>query len=101
MPSPKTRLLVGFIAYGVIVGLLSAWWWGISDNVFFPNIPGMLIGDLVYNLSIRYMGDPHSSQAHYTIPWIMRIPQVYVPVSVIFWGVMGLAIRAAFGRSRR
>jgi len=101
MSSTKTRLLVGFLAYGVIVGLLSAWWWGISDNVFFPNIPGMLLGDLVYNLSIKYIGDPHSSQAHYTIPWILRIPQVYVPVSVLFWGVMSLAIRAAIGRTRR
>lgn len=83
------------------MGLLSAWWWGISDNVFFPNIPGMLLGDLVYNLSIKYIGDPHSSQAHYTIPWMLRIPQVYVLVSVLFWGVMGLAIRMASSSSRR
>lgn len=101
MASAKSRLLVGFLAYGVIVGFLSAWWWGHSDNVFFPNIPGVLLGDLAYDLSIRFLGDPHSSQAHYTIPWILRIPQVYVPVSVLFWGVMGLVIRTVLSRSRQ
>jgi len=96
MISAKKGLLVGFLAYGIIVGVLSIWWWGISDNVFLPNIPGMLLGDLVYNLSIKYLGNPYSSQAHYTIPWILRIPPVYIPVSVIFWGLLGVVIQKAY-----
>ena len=96
MISAKTRLLVGFLVYGIIVGMLSIWWWGYSDNVFFPNIPGMLLGEIVYNLSIKYLGNPYSSQAHYTIPWVLRIPQVYIPVSIFFWGILGLAIQKAY-----
>jgi len=101
MISMKLKILIVFLAYGVAVGLLSIWWWGISDNVFFPNVPGMLIGDLVYNFSIKYVGNPNSPQAHYTIPWILRIPQVYFPVSILFWGIIGILIRSALGRFRR
>ncbi len=100
MQSAKSKILVGFLVYGVAVGLLSVWWWGISDSVFLPNIPGALLGDRVYDIAIKYLGDPHSPQAHYTIPWILRVPQVYFPVSVLFWGVVGVAIRSALGRPR-
>ena len=101
MKSVKIKILMVFLVYGVAVGLLSIWWWGISDNVFFPNVPGMLLGDLVYNLSIKYVGNPTSPHPHYTIPWILRIPQVYFPVSILFWGIIGILIRWALGRFRR
>jgi len=93
--STKIKILIGFLIYGVIVGSLTAWWWHISDNVFLPNIAGALFGDAVYEYSINFLGDPHSAQAHYTIPWILRLPQVYVPVSIVFWGLSGLVIQLA------
>ena len=86
----RNKLFTLFLVYGLIVGLISVWWWHYSDNLFFPNIPGMLIGDKVYSVSIDLMGNPSSPQAHYLIPWILRIPQIYVPVSIIFWGLLGL-----------
>ena len=88
-----SRVLVWFLIYGIAVGLLSVWWWQISDNVLLPNIPGMVLGDQAYVWSIEYLGDPGSSQAHFTIPWILRIPQVYVPASVLFWGLIGLVLQ--------
>ena len=96
----KSKVLVGFLIYGIVVGLLSYWWWHISDNLFLLNIPGELLGYEVYDLSINFLGDPFSPQAHYTIPWFLRIPQVFVPVSVIFWGMIGLAIQMAYSRLR-
>lgn len=85
----KYKIFAGFLIYGFIAGILSAWWWGVSDSVFLFNIPGVLLGDEVYSYSILFIGDPGSPQAHYTIPWILRVPQVYVPVSLMFWGLVG------------
>lgn len=82
------------------MGLLSVWWWNSgADSPFLLNIPGVLLGDEVYVLSIEYLGDPGSPQAHYTIPWILRIPQVYVPVSILLWGLIGLVIQKAYRMS--
>ncbi|MBA7604562.1 hypothetical protein ES703_11687 [subsurface metagenome] len=89
----KVKIFIIFLIYGFIVGVISNWWQVISDMIFFPNIPGVMLGDEVYSLAIRYLGDPSSSQAHFTIPWILRINQVYVPVSIIFWGLLGLVIQ--------
>lgn len=86
----KSKIFFFFLLYGLFVGFLSYWWWGISDNLFLLNIPGMFLGDRVYVISINLIGDPFSPQAHYTIPWILRTPQVYVPISILFWGIIGL-----------
>ena len=95
----KSKIFMAFLIYGIAVGILSFWWWHYGgDNPFLPNIPGVFLGDEVYVLSIEYLGDPGSPQAHYTIPWILRIPQVYVPVSVLFWGIIGSAIQIAYSR---
>jgi uncharacterized membrane protein YeaQ/YmgE (transglycosylase-associated protein family) len=85
----KKAIITGFIIFGMVVGFIAVWFRQHTDMVFLLNIPGTLIGDAVYGLSIRLFGDPHSPQAHYTIPWLFRIPQVYVPASVLFWGLLG------------
>ena len=92
----KARIVTGFLIYGLVVGILSVWWDGISDTLFPPNIPGVLLGGGTYGLAIRYLGDLSSPQAHYTIPWILRINQVYVPVSIIFWGLVGLLFQLSY-----
>ncbi len=85
----KRIVLIGFVLYGIAVGFISVWFRQNTDSVFLLNIPGTLLGDAVYGLSIRFLGDPHSSQAHFTTPWLFRIPQVYVPASILFWGLLG------------
>ena len=90
----KILIIMGFIIYGTAVGLIAVWFDQHTDMLFLLNIPGTLLGDVVYGLSIRLFGDPHSSQAHYTIPWLFRIPQVYVPVSIFFWGLVGTIFMA-------
>ena len=83
------KVIVGFVIFGAIAGLISVWFRQNSDMVFLLNLPGTLVGDVVYRLSIRLLGDPGSAQAHYTIPWLLRLPQVYVPSSMLVWGVSG------------
>jgi len=96
----RLRVVAGFLVYGLVVGLLNSWWWGFSDDVFLLNVPGVLLGDVVYNLSIEYLGNPYSEQAHYTIPWVLRVPQVYVPVSLVFWGLVGMVVHVIYVRVR-
>jgi hypothetical protein len=99
--SGKSKVLTGFLVYGIAVGLLSSWWWGISDSPFLLNVPGELLGYEVYDVAIRLLGDPYSPQAHYSIPWVLRVPQVFVPVSTLFWGVIGLALQTAYVKLKR
>ena len=97
----KRIILIGFILYGIAVGFISVWFRQNTDSVFLLNIPGTLLGDAVYGFSINFLGDPHSSQAHFTIPWILRIPQVYVPVSIFFWGLLSAVILVTYGKFRK
>jgi len=89
----RNKLFMLFVVYGLVVGFVSVWWWHYSDNLFFPNIPGMLIGDKAYSLSINLLSEPSSLQDHYSIPWVLRVPQIYIPVSIVFWGFVGLSIQ--------
>jgi hypothetical protein len=93
--------VIVFLLCGATAGFISVWFREHTDTLFLLNILGTLLGDTIYGLSIRFLGDPHSSQAHYTIPWILRVPQVYVPASVLFWGLLGWVIKAAYGKLRR
>jgi hypothetical protein len=88
----KKVIITGFIIFGTALGLANVWFRQNTDAVFFLNIPGMWLGDVIYTLSVKLFGDPHSSQAHYTIPWLLRIPQVYVPISILFWGILGMLL---------
>ncbi len=89
----KIAIVSGFLIFGVAMGFGVAWLWPLNDIGVVVNIPAALIGVLIYQWSIKYLGDPSSFQAHYTIPWILRIPQVYVLASVLFWGLVGLLIQ--------
>ena len=81
----KIIFIFGFIAFGLAVGFLTLWQFNHgSDSQLFLNIPSYFLGDGIYHLSIEYFGNPNSSQAHYTIPWILRVPQVYVLSSIMF-----------------
>lgn len=87
---------VGLLAYGLAVGLLTLSWHAPGrDALFSLNIPGYLLGEATYTWSIRLIGDPASPQAHYTVPWLLRTPQVVVPASVLFWGFVGALMWAA------
>ena len=96
IPSKK-RIILSFLIFGTVTGFLVAWAWPKDIGVLI-NIFTAFLGDEVYQLSILYLGDISSPQAHYTIPWILRIPQVYVIVSIIFWGLIGLLIQFIYNR---
>lgn len=94
--SPK-RIFASLLILGVMSGVIATVLWPNDISVLF-NIPAVLIGDKIYIWSINLLGDPSSPHAHYTIPWLLRIPQVYVIVSVLFWGLVGLVAQLVHNR---
>ena len=96
--------VVSSLSFGLVSGLVVAWLWPL-DSAILIGWPGALLGEQLYNLSIEALGDSHSSQAHYTIPWLLRVPQVMVIVSILVWGTLGIVAqwirnRRAFQRTR-
>lgn len=52
----KKAFLVGFLVFGTAIGFFTAWLWPADSSVYF-NVFAALLGDQVYNLSIRRFGD--------------------------------------------
>jgi len=92
----KKAIITIFIISGTVVGFIAVWFRQSTDTIFLLNVPGTILGDAIYSLSIRFIGDPSSSQAHSTIPWLLRVPQVYVPASILFWGMLGTLFATFF-----
>ena len=91
-------VLLGSVAFGLLSGVAAALIWPLDVSAVI-NVPGVWLGDWIYANAIEWIGDPHSSQAHYTIPWPLRVPQVYVIASTGVWGLLGLLLQWPFGRS--
>ena len=57
----KRAILGGLLVFGTAMGFFAAWLWPADSSVYFNVLPALL-GDQVYNLSIRYFGDIISPQ---------------------------------------
>lgn len=98
--SSKWAIAFGFLLFSIGAGLWATQIWP-RDMMVFVNFPASFLGEGLYGGAIRYLGDPNSSQAHYTIPWFLRVPQVYFVASIILWGLAGTAIQLIYNRRIR
>lgn len=93
--SAKWAIVIAFLIFGMALGV-----WvtnrGLQDSTIIFNFPGILAGDEVYQWAIQHLGNPHSFQAHYTIPWVLRTPQVYIWTTLVVWGLFGLAVQVIY-----
>ncbi len=96
----KWAVVLGFLVFAAGTGLWVVQAWPM-DSITLINFPAVLFGDALYQWSILYLGDPSSSQAHYTIPWFLRVPQVHFTASIILWGLLGLVVQLLYNRRRR
>ena len=96
----RQAVLVAFLVCGVVAGVAAAWLWPLETSAT-VNPLGVLLGDWMYGASIQAFGDPNSSQAHFTIPGILRVPQVYVLASVVVYGAAGAVAQWVASASRR
>lgn len=93
----RSKFFLLFLAYGTIAGLISiAVWPRDPFYIFLFNAPGLWLGDLAYSFSINFFGNSSSQQAHYTIPWMLRVPQIYFFTSVVFWFILGVVVHFYF-----
>jgi hypothetical protein len=98
---PENRfIVVSFLFLGVVLGLASAFLWP-QDLGVYLNVFGASAGDWIYRTSIQLVGDPNSGQAHYTIPWMARVPQVYAWISPVLYGIIGGLTQTGFDRLRK
>ena len=85
------RFLLAFLLYGLVVGPWSVWWSGTPVcSIILANIPGVLLGDWIYELSVRRLSRP--------LPTALRVPYVYVPSSALFWTLLGVALQLLHDR---
>ncbi len=90
--SRSYALILGFVLFGLLIGILAATLWPLDTSVYF-NPLAVWAGDWLYVHTIGWIGDPYSDQAGYTIPWLVRVPQVYVLVSFVLYGTLGVVIQ--------
>jgi hypothetical protein len=75
----RWAVFLGFVTFGVVTGLLTAWIWPLDSSAY-ASLYATILGDAVYRLAAAHLGDP----------WLLRVPQVYVLVSTAVYGLLGL-----------
>lgn len=93
-------ILAGFLLFGLATGMLQVVLWPLDTSVY-PNVPAAWAGDWIYVQAIQFIGDPHSAQAHDTIPWVLRVPQVYALASCALCGFLGMTAQWLHNRGPR
>ena len=88
---------MSFLVFGLATGMLAVVLWPLDTSVY-PNVLAAWAGDWIYVQAIELIGDPHSDQAHYTIPWLLRVPQVYALASCALCAALGMAIQWLYNR---
>ena len=98
---PRRRVIfVSCTLFGILSGFALALY-GHGEGGYVFNILGSALGEEIYGFSIRHIGDPHSSFAHYTIPWGLRIPQVRLFASTIAWVLIGALAQLIYNRVKK
>lgn len=96
--SPRAMLL-SFAVFGLASGLAAVWLWPL-ETIVLSNVYGVIAGDWAYNTAISWLGDPYSANAHSTIPWPLRVPQVYVLSSLSVCTAAGAIAQWLYDRLR-
>jgi hypothetical protein len=94
MPSSRV-IFISMSVFGLMLGLMSALA-GNGELVFNLNVFGMSLGDITYSFFINHCGEPHSFYAHYTIPWLLRTPQIYLLTTVLIWSLAGILAQVIY-----
>ena len=97
--SPRWIFLAAGAVFGALSGLLVVWIWPL-DSARLVNFYAILLGDAVYNAAISWIGEPAPNQAHSTIPWLLRVPQVYLVASLTLSVLIGGLVQWPVNRRR-
>jgi hypothetical protein len=85
----RWRFLAGILCFGLLTSLLAVWIWPLDSSVY-ANLFSVLLGDVLYNQATNWFGPADPAQAHLAVPWLLRVPQIYLTVSLPLYGLLGL-----------
>jgi len=95
----RNVILAGFTLFGILAGLWAALH-RLPETALIMN-PGVLWGEEMYDFFTEHIGDPYSAFAHYTIPWALRIPQIFLFTSTVAWGLIGALAQLIYNRRKK
>lgn len=98
--SENIVVFAGFALFGILSGFLAALY-GHMEPQYMLNILGVPLSEEIYGYAIDRYGDPSSAFAHYTIPWVLRIPQLAFFTSAIIWGLLGLPAQLIYNLAKK
>jgi len=101
---PKSRLIFfTFALFGILSGLAAALY-GHSDGQAIFNALGVGLGDAIHPYLMEHFSDPnsaYSASSPYSIPWIMRTPQIVLFTSAISFSFIGLVIQLIYNAVKK
>jgi hypothetical protein len=81
-------ILLSFLVYGLVAGVLAAWAWP-YDSTVYPNLWATLLGDVLTSLPDRALGGL----------WLLQVPQVYAVTSLALCAALGLATQGLWNHA--
>jgi len=101
---PKNRLIfISFTLFGILSGLAAALY-GHSDGQAIFNALGVGLGDAIHPYLMEHFSDPnsaYSASSSYSIPWIMRTPQIVLFTSAISFSLIGLVVQLIYNAVKK
>jgi hypothetical protein len=82
-------ILLAFLIFGTVTGLLTAWVWPIDSSVYL-NVWASLLGDLIYSRSGAWLEKI----------WPLQVPQVYLLSSLVLYGTLGIFLQGLVTRKK-
>lgn len=89
--SKQIVILTGFTLFGMLSGIFIIRTAG-NESQYFENFPAVFLSNWLHHFwweqyAIHYEG------FGFTVPWVLRSPQIYFIISIIFWTFSGLLIQ--------
>lgn len=92
-------VFLSFLVFGTSTGLLLTDTYP-SEGTWVFNVYSAWAGEWVYGWATGYFG-AGSPAPHYSVPWPLRIPQVFLVASFVLWGGLGAVIQVGYNRVKR
>ena len=94
----RGTIILGFLVFGGASGLLAALAWPLDASVYFNVFAAYAAGQINLFCVDQLFRDASAPDGHSPIPWLLQLPQLYVPVSVLLCGLVSLPVQWAWNR---
>lgn len=95
----RKAIFASFTLFGILSGLVANL--NILGETALCMNPGVPLGYEIRDFFVKHIGDPYSTFAGYTIPWALRIPQIFLFTSTIAWGLIGALAQIIYNRKKK